>query len=263
MTNSRHLDEIRRIHERLLERDFWGLLYEELTLAVYNAALGRGDTAIDCGGNRGVHTQAMARLVGPSGRVITFEPVPDLLLLAQTRNAGVQNVRWIAKAASKAPGTTEFFYYPNEDGLSGLVNRQADTSVVQKLSVEVTTIDSEVTEFVTLIKLDIEGAEFDALQGAVGILRDSAPIVVFESGRQTSAENFGYTAEEFFSFFDSLGYNLYFISGMPLTRELWLESRHPWQFLALHPTNPRSSRVLAMMHQYVANLVFLDAATPI
>jgi FkbM family methyltransferase len=40
--------------------------------------LGSGDTAIDVGGNVGYMTSIMARRVGPEGRVITFEPQPDV-----------------------------------------------------------------------------------------------------------------------------------------------------------------------------------------
>lgn len=254
MPSARHLEEIRRINVKLMQRDHWGLLFEEMTYAIYTSVIARGDTVVDCGGNIGEHTLSMARLCGPAGRVYTFEPVPDMMAQAQKRNSGFANITWIAKAAGAQPGNATFFYYPVEHGLSGLSHRPSMTSVVEEIQVEITTIDAEVAAPVSLLKLDIEGAEFNALQGARRILAEDAPIVVFENSRQPAATAFGYSKEDFFSFFEGLGYSLYFISGMPLSRELWEEAMHPWQFMALPKGNPRNARVFATTQLYLANL---------
>ena len=44
-------------------------------------------------------------------------------------------------------------------------------------SIEVTTIDKEIKEKVTFIKMDIEGSEWDALHGARRIIQEQKPIL--------------------------------------------------------------------------------------
>lgn len=256
MTPERHLSEIRRINYQVMRRDFWGITFEELTFQVYMAALSMGDTAIDVGANKGLHTHSMARSCGPEGRVFSFEPVPELADACAAHNTAFANVTLIRKAvAEEAGGTAHFFYFPNEHGLSGFHERPGQTSIAQELEVPLTTLDAEVEGDVALIKLDVEGAEYHALRGARRILTQSAPVIVFENERGPAAEKYRYAPEDFFGYFESLGYNLYFITGMPFLRELWGEPTHPWQFLALHKASPNSTRVLAAMHVAVGNLI--------
>ena len=60
---------------------------DEKEYALLDTLLGEGDWALDIGANVGHYTMRMAELVGPSGRVIALEPVPDTfsLLAANTR----------------------------------------------------------------------------------------------------------------------------------------------------------------------------------
>lgn len=51
-----------------------------------------GMTVLDVGGNLGLYTVLLSRLVGPAGRVITFEPDPDLFALLQ-RNCAANACR--------------------------------------------------------------------------------------------------------------------------------------------------------------------------
>src|SRR5262249_13245365 len=46
--------------------------------AVLQARLHPGSTAVDIGANVGVHALTMAKTVGPTGRVVCFEPLPDV-----------------------------------------------------------------------------------------------------------------------------------------------------------------------------------------
>ena len=101
--------------------------------------------------------------------------------------------------------------------LSSLRPASGDTSTCNRISVKTTTLDDEIAESVTLIKLDIEGAEYNALLGGARILEHSKPIIVFENGRGVAAERFGYSKEDFFNLFKRFGYFLFSISGMPFT----------------------------------------------
>ncbi|MBG0808964.1 FkbM family methyltransferase [Methylosinus sp. H3A] len=257
----RFYHEIHRINTEYMINDYWGSMNEEVSLAIYASVLQQGDIAVDCGANRGEHTKVMARRCGPTGRVYSFEAVPEMMAKAQRINMGFSNIQWINKAVCNEAGAeVEFFSYPNEDGLSSLRPASGDTSTCNRISVKTTTLDDEIAESVTLIKLDIEGAEYNALLGGARILEHSKPIIVFENGRGVAAERFGYSKEDFFNLFKRFGYFLFSISGMPFTEELWESTSNPWQFIAIHPTSPRIGRVFSVTNSYLSYVAGLPGS---
>lgn len=254
MSTNTHLEEIQSINTAYMNNDYWGSMNEEISIALYMAVLQPGDVAIDCGVNRGDHTKVMARRCGPEGRVYSFEAAPKMMAKAQESNQGFSNIKWIERAVSNVGDQEiDFFFYPNEDGLSG-IKPGANVSVCVPVKTLTTTIDAEVEGQVSLIKLDIEGGEYHALLGANRVMKESRPVIIFENGRAAAAEKFGYTKADFFRLFRDHGYNLYAITGMPFTEELWDDVMHPWQFIALHPENPRLGRAFAVTNTYLSYL---------
>lgn len=253
--NESDLAEINRINEFFIHRDRWGALFEEITFSLYSAVLGEGDNAADCGANHGEHTNAMSRLCGTRGRVFSFEAAPEMMKATKHLNRGSENVTFIGDALWNRSGEKMAFnFYPNEDGLSSLAPRD-DVSTTVQIEVTSTTLDEAVDLPLKLIKLDIEGAEYHALQGAERIMTKDHPVIIFENGRGTSAERFNYSREDFFGLFESRGYNLYSVAGMPFTPEQW-ETVMPWQFIALHPLSPRSARALHCTHNAAMRLYY-------
>src|SRR5882672_8138422 len=93
--------ELRRLFfRRQIRRQ--GFFTDEKEYALLDRFLGAGDWALDIGANVGQYTMRMAELVGPSGRVIALEPVPDTfsLLAANTRLFAHANVSLLNVAAS-------------------------------------------------------------------------------------------------------------------------------------------------------------------
>jgi len=253
---SHAVDLIRRRNSIFMSRDVWGSAIENATLALYSAVLHPGCVAVDVGANIGDHTAALATVCKDTGRVFAFEPVPDLLAKAKSRNGVFSNVEFIDKAVTKSGGNhVDFYYFPVEHGLSGLRDR-AGVSGRTMITAETTTLDAEIGDArVDLIKLDIEGAEFDALQGATKILSQSSPLIVFEHGYQTSADAFNYTAVQFFEFFESYNYLLFYISGAPCMAELWDDVSQPWQIVAIHRYSPYFADALSsMQNNYMHSL---------
>jgi len=82
--------------------------WEEETHAFLRAALTSGMHVLDIGTNVGYITIVAARIVGPRGSVIAFEPAPDnfTLLCANLRAAGVTNVIPVQAAVSDFTGKT-------------------------------------------------------------------------------------------------------------------------------------------------------------
>jgi FkbM family methyltransferase len=245
--------EIEKMNYLFLKNDVWGSLYEEVTFALYAAVLRPGDAAVDCGANMGEHTAAMSRYCGEAGRVFAFEAAPEMMQKARERNESNKNIAFFEQALwHKAGEVLSFHYFPNEHGLSGLVDRN-DVTAAYHFDVRTTTLDEAVDRPVQLMKLDIEGAEYHALSAAERIMTHDKPIIIFENGRESSAKQYGYSSDDFFALFASRGYSVFSIAGMPLTPELW-DSWMPFQFMALNAASPRAARALHCVHSYVLEL---------
>ena len=224
-----------------------GDMFERITQSFYTNIVRPGDTVIDGGAHNGRHTIPLARVVGPDGLVIAFEPlatVAETLRLLLARFRFDRRVQLLGEALSSEPGRRDFFVVNNMPEFSGLKSRTYVDFVPDhtKVQVEVTTIDSLLQSVrapaVSFIKLDLEGAEFRALQGAEQTLTTHQPCCVFENGLESSAD--GYTAGEFFGYLQRIDYELYDILGSPVDETLWNQSG-PWYFVAM----PRAhSRVL-------------------
>ncbi len=195
--------------------------FERMTQAFYSKVVRSGDTVVDGGAHTGRHTIPLAVLVGRHGRVLAFEPLPGPAerlrgLLAGTALDG--RVRLRSEALAREPGRCSFYVVNNMPEYSGLRRReyvgfQPDHTEIE---VGVTTIDAAVGNSVrpgtvSFVKLDLEGGEFRAFQGAVETLRVHRPSCVFENGLSSSATDYG--ASDFFGFFDRVGYEVYDIFG--------------------------------------------------
>jgi FkbM family methyltransferase len=153
----------------------------ELQFALEQAR--RGGTILDVGANVGLYTVACASAAGDRGNVIALEPGPTTCAkLSHTcRLLGLRNVSTLAVAAA---GT---------NGSAFLVSRPAAMDVHQHLAdgrahepgdlVEVPTRrldDLADPETVILLKIDIEGHEVQALQGAKRICANGRARLIVE-----------------------------------------------------------------------------------
>ena len=215
-------------------------LFELLIEKIYEKFLKPGDCAIDGGCNTGRHTIPLANIVGLSGRVIGFEPIPILAKRLQAKMAELPQLQIHNKAISAAPGHSTFEVFPGRMGWSSLRTRSdAPDLDRQVIDVEVTTINSLPSSALAklrFIKLDIEGAELDAMRGAKCTIALLKPMIIFENGGLSVAKRYGYPVdmEDWFGFFQSCGYVVFDIIGRPYTRSFWQAlERAPWNSIAV------------------------------
>jgi FkbM family methyltransferase len=141
-----------------------------------------GDVFYDLGANVGFFTLLAARLVGPTGRVIAFEPDPrNAATLRGNIDANdFDNVQIIEQGVSEQSGTMSFMLA--DSTASHFVGDGA--AVAGTTPVPVTSLDDFLTDGVpapTVLKLDIEGEEVRALRGAARLLRTHRPTVICEA----------------------------------------------------------------------------------
>jgi FkbM family methyltransferase len=152
-------------------------LYETGKIQAFHDFVRRGMTVGDIGANKGDFTLLAAKLVGPSGRVVSVEPNPtnQHWLGRSLDESPYQNVECLEVALGSAPGTATL-HVANKSGwhtmLPGLIDRSEG-----ELQVEVRTVD-QIGPF-DAIKIDVEGFEEHVLRGARQTLADDALSVVF------------------------------------------------------------------------------------
>ena len=128
-----------------------------------------GEVFVDVGGYDGYTSAMFARLCPDYRAIYLFEPTPENLLTARKKLGGLANVHVIEKGASDQPGTVRF----SADGSIGAVSEDGEVEI------EVERIDAVLQDPATLIKIDIEGGEHDALEGArETILRDHPRLAI-------------------------------------------------------------------------------------
>jgi glycosyl transferase, family 25 len=162
---------------------FHASIYDERKARLIAGRCESGATAIDVGAHVGIWTVAMARAVGPTGRVIAFEPAGRTRrelrrTLARNACSDIVDVRAEAVAASAGMGGLHETLLTGDQSNS-LVRHWNDRA--QTVRVPVINLDSaDVPPPVRLIKIDAEGAERDVLVGAQGLLTRERPALMID-----------------------------------------------------------------------------------
>lgn len=195
--------------------------YDQETFEVMRRILRPDSCCVDGGAHSGKILQEMVGMA-PSGTHFAFEPLPYLAAYLRRR---FPSVRIYEAAISDYRGRATFVHVENDPAYSGLQPRLYDRSdpVLREIHVNVVRLDDVIPEQqpVAFIKLDLEGGEFHALQGAVRTIYRSRPIIVFEAG-STSTGQYGVGPEEIYQLITrQLGYCL-------STMQRWLNRRPPY-----------------------------------
>jgi FkbM family methyltransferase len=148
--------------------------YEVSTTRLFEQLVKKGMVVIDAGAHVGYFTLIAARQVGPEGKVYAFEPEPQTyaLLLKNIELNGYRNIVAMQKAVSGKRASALLFLGTPDTGTHSLYNQRGTPCA--SIILETTSLDdfaeAQVWPRVDLIKLDIEGAEWDALDGAKRLL---------------------------------------------------------------------------------------------
>lgn len=151
-----------------------------------------GDTVYDIGANIGYVSLSLAKRVGSSGRVVAFEPFPRNadLLRRNIEDNGLTNVQLLEVAASDSCGEAVIRIAENH-ATASLVWHRSNPSALE-LVIKKVVID-DLVEAGTIsepkfVKIDVEGAEGQVLQGMRPTVAKAAPVLFIESsdaGRET------------------------------------------------------------------------------
>lgn len=167
-----------------------GKIYEPETLKLLRGMVGDGDI-ISGGAFIGDFFPALSGALAPGALYHTFEPSPVTHAAARhtiTLN-GLDNVVLHQVAVSNEPGTLPLLTARREGGpelaaAAKIVPGETGNHVV---NVEVTTLDDLIpaNRKISVLHLDIEGYELQALMGAKRIIAEHKPIIVLEAAKRS------------------------------------------------------------------------------
>jgi FkbM family methyltransferase len=183
--------------------------YELETTAICHALLRPGMVAIDVGANVGYFTVLFADIVGPQGRVFSFEPCRSTCTILRHNVAknGFRHVHIVHAAVTHTTGKIQLFYSTSEERHS--IGRSESTTEAAE-TVVAWTLDAYVDQFalsrLDLLKIDVEGADLDVLRGARTLLAKHRPYVIVEASEMSST--FGYEPKALSEFLEQAGYRM-------------------------------------------------------
>lgn len=148
--------------------------YEREQTALFQEWIRPGATVLDVGGHVGYYTLVSARLAGPTGRVVAFEPNPanhDFLRRHVAIN-GLANVEVVQAAVSSSNGTARFDF-----GSGSGTGHLAESGAIEVRTVRLDDFCAERGLRPNAIKIDVEGAELEVLRGGEQTIAASRPVI--------------------------------------------------------------------------------------
>jgi FkbM family methyltransferase len=164
---------------------------------------------------RAFYTVLLAHRVWPQGAVHAFEINDKVLDLLEenVRTAQLTNVTIVKKAVTKTTGEAEFFLPREGDEAEGSLRKSDRYDALSVVKVKTVSIDDYIHEHgiqqVDCIKIDVEGAEYEAFQGATKLLSSKdKPVIMFEA-LDSACANFGVTWYQVVKQVNDFGYRIH------------------------------------------------------
>lgn len=194
---------------------YFGKKREQNSMKIFSEIIKPGMNVLEIGGHIGYLTTYYSSIVGPSGKVVVFEPGKNNLkyLYSNVKSSNAGNVIIEELAAGNQNANMTFYLDPITGQNNTLVksfegfekNRkfsaEPDTEYITD-SVSVVRLDDYLKDKVLpdFVKIDIEGYEWECIEGFMATIEDKRPILMIEVQANP---------DKIFSYFKSLNYKIY------------------------------------------------------
>ncbi len=203
----------------LAEPLYVGTGFEDNEMNLLRHVMKPGMRVIDVGANIGLYSIFLAKAVGPSGHVWSFEPFPPIMhyLKQNVKRNKLSNVTTVEKAVAETKGTLDFYVFPAGydvyNSLGASRREQENMNAVRKTQVDVTTLDSFLdnagVDNIDILKIDVEGMEERVLQGAEHILHRSEKVCILTEMYAPSAEQCGCSLNRIVKMMEKWGFTMF------------------------------------------------------
>lgn len=170
-----------------------------------------GDSFFDIGAHHGVFSVIAAKRLAGEGRVAAFEPSPreQRRIELHVRLNGLSNVTVEPYAIGSKNGREELFVVVSDFTTMNSLRQPELEGAVEKVSVETHRLDDYIAQQkldrLDLLKVDIEGGEFELLRGAEDCFQRLRPLLICEVLDPVTAP-WGYRACKIVSLLQTKGY---------------------------------------------------------
>jgi FkbM family methyltransferase len=205
--------------------------------------LARGDTMVDVGANIGYNTLYAAHRVGSTGQVYAIEPAQDNLAILYTNIFAnrLQNVVVLPYAASSTHEIKQFFLRGDISAVNSLFQDNFYHPITRTVEVLAAPLDDLIPGTPNLVKIDVEGAELEALQGMARLLKSPSLRLIVE-WHPTLQQAAGHTPDQLPRHLLDLGFSLQVVThthtmplydtGIPTLTQQLLHKRSPVELFA-------------------------------
>ena len=195
---------------------------------IVNSLVAKGDTVFDIGANVGWYTTLISNLIGQSGKIYAFEPIPQNfknLTKALELNNCADNVILFNNLCGEKVGVGSIYEFPNlHPGLCSAKPIVNQKKIEHKIKIVV--LDEVIKKFeierIDFIKIDVEGAELEVLKGCITALKNKLINSIMIEVNEERSSAFGYSFQSVFDLiYTSAPYEVYKINSyIPHLRKL-------------------------------------------
>lgn len=179
--------------------------YERDSIELLKKTIKPGMHCIDAGANTGYYTCLMGKLVGQTGKVYAFEPMPTNFRMLQ-KNIEENSLCAIVEAHELACSSNRTVIKATK--LTNMLIAGFHEAGEQ-VTMDAVPVDEIVEGSIDLLKIDVEGHEIEALNGMKKIIRNYRPIIFSEINEywlRTCANSSG---KDYLEYLNTLGYQVY------------------------------------------------------
>ncbi len=179
------------------------------TRQIIQRFLSPGDMFVDVGANVGLHTIAAARAMHGAGKIVAFEPFEGTKRLLEKTvwiNGFSDIVKIHQAAVSWRSGDEDFFLGATSGHHSLLFSGGLDGSPSVRVSTVKLDDVIDKDEAVSLLKIDVEGAELDVVKGAAELIKTNRDLALIMEFGASHLEHSGHSPHEWISALTDLGF---------------------------------------------------------
>ena len=172
------------------------------------------DLVCDIGANKGSFLYWLSRWTR-RGRVVAFEPQPELSAYLRARFSAASNVTIESKGVYFRT-EDRYLYVPSNNSPGATLSNTHYPLGTNRIVVPVVSLDDYFNgqRYPDILKIDVEGAELDVFRGADRILSQRKPFIVFECEQRHLPSG---TVFDAFRYLEAKGYRGHFINGSSLS----------------------------------------------
>lgn len=188
-----------------------GKIFEQFIVDVARRYITKGSVVLDVGSNFGQMSLIFSQLVGEEGQVFSFE-ADDYIFYVLEKNINANkcyNIKLFNKAVYNKTGAAMYYPVPDFKELNyGYGSYGLDPNATSGRTIETIAIDDlEIDREISFMKVDIQGSDLFAMEGAIQMIKKYKMPIIFEFEQQYQ-KNFNTSFQDYLDFIDSINYKV-------------------------------------------------------